>query len=175
MALVDLLGQGSELERLAGIPRTLKEKRVFIRGAVDVGICTELNESDVYGQAVGRACQLESQVADYPRIVVGEHLVNYLASFTGLKASEDAKAIIRSYSALLKGCLRQDTDGVTVLFYLGPILRRSYFEDEDSLRYVLKSACRNVQRRSSLCRKENDRLTKMEEYFRREGCWIENR
>ncbi|OPY81068.1 MAG: hypothetical protein A4E65_01237 [Syntrophorhabdus sp. PtaU1.Bin153] len=111
--------------------------------------------------------------------VVGEHLVNCLASFNGLKASEDANAIIRSCSGLVENCLKQDMDGVTVLSYLDPILRKSYFEDKDSLHYVLKSACRNIQRRSSLSRKENGRLngrlTKVEEYFRREGCWIENR
>ncbi|OPX94347.1 MAG: hypothetical protein A4E58_02584 [Syntrophorhabdus sp. PtaB.Bin006] len=171
-----LISLYSLLRQLGLLILTLFAEGVLVRGAVDVGICTELNESDVYGQAVGRAYKLESQVAEHPRIVVGGCLVDYLTSFSGLRASEDAKAIIRSYSALLKGCLRQDTDGVTVLSYLDPILRRSYFEDEDSLRYVLKSACRSIQRqRSRSCGEENGllngRLTKVEEYFRREGCW----
>ena len=152
---------------------------ILIRGAVDVGICAELNEADLYGQAVGRAYKLESQVAIYPRIVIGKHVVDYLASFAGLRSSENEKALIHSYTDLVNSCLRQDMDGVTVLSYLDPFFRRSYFEDEDSLRYVLRSACRNIQRQSMLCTQEDEqlrsRLEEVEGYFRREGCWIENK
>jgi hypothetical protein len=115
----------------------------------------------------------------FPRIVVGKHVVDYLTSFAGLKVSEDEKVLIRSYSELVNSCLRQDTDGVTVLSYLDPVFRRSYFEGEDSLRYVLRSACRNIQRQGKLCAEENEqlrgRLEEVEGYFRREGCWIEKK
>jgi hypothetical protein len=115
----------------------------------------------------------------FPRIVVGTHVVDYLTSFAGLKVSEDEKVLIRSYSELVNSCLRQDTDGVTVLSYLDPVFRRSYFEGEDSLRYVLRSASRNIQRQSKLCAEENEqlraRLEEVEGYFRREGCWIEKK
>jgi CYTH domain-containing protein len=152
---------------------------ILIRGAVDVGICAELNEADLYGQAVGRAYKLESQVAIYPRIVIGKHVVDYLASFAGLRSSENEKGLIHSYTDLVNSCLRQDMDGVTVLSYLDPFFRRSYFEDEDSLRYVLRSACRNIQRQSNLCTQEDvrlrGRLEEVEGYFRHEGCWIDNK
>jgi CYTH domain-containing protein len=152
---------------------------ILIRGAVDVGICAELNEADLYGQAVGRAYKLESQVAIYPRIVIGKHVVDYLESFAGLRSSENEKALILSYTDLVNSCLRQDMDGVTVLSYLDPFFRRSYFEDEDSLRYVLRSACRNIERQSKLCAQEDvqlrGRLEEVEGYFRHEGCWIDNK
>ena len=152
---------------------------VLVRAAVDVGICTELNETDLYGQAVGRAYKLESQVAIYPRIVVGKHVIDYLASFSSQKASENEKALIRSYSEMVNSCLRQDADGVTVLSYLDPLFRRSYFDGKDSFSYVLRSACRNIQRQSKLCAAEDaqlkGRLVEVEGYFRREGCWIEGK
>jgi CYTH domain-containing protein len=169
----------SLLRQLGLLILTQFAEGVLIRGAVDVGICAELNETDLYGQAVGRAYKLESQVAVFPRIVVGKHVVDYLTSFAGLKVSEDEKVLIRFYSELVNSCLRQDTDGVTVLSYLDPVFRRSYFEGEDSLRYVLRSACRNIQRQSKLCAEENEqlrgRLEEVEGYFRREGCWIEKK
>ena len=167
------------LKQLGLLILTQLAEGVLIRGAVDVGICSELNEGDLYGQAVGRAYLLEAHVAVYPRIVIGKHVVDYLASFCGLSTSEDEKALIGAYTELVHGCLRRDGDGVTVLSYLDPLFRASYFEDEDSLRYVLRSARRNIQRQKTLCAPEDDQLKKrleeVEGYFRREGCWIENK
>jgi hypothetical protein len=111
--------------------------------------------------------------------VVGKHVIDYLASFSSQKASENEKALIRSYSEMVNSCLRQDADGVTVLSYLDPLFRRSYFDGKDSFRYVLRSACRNIQRQSKLCAAEDEqlkgRLVEVEGYFRREGCWIEGK
>jgi hypothetical protein len=169
----------SLLRQLGMLILTQFAEGVLIRGAVDAGICTELNEADLYGQAVGRAYKLESQVAIYPRIVVGEHVAEYVASFADLGGSESEKALIRAYSGLVNNALRKDTDGTTILSYLDPAFRTSYFEGEDSLRYVLRSACRNIRRQLGPCAEEDEqlkgRLEKVEEYFRSEGCWIEDK
>jgi len=51
-----------------------------IRGGIDVGVGMELSDDEVYGAALSRAYQLENRIAQYPRIVLGDTLINYLHS-----------------------------------------------------------------------------------------------
>ena len=51
-----------------------------IRGGVDIGPCLSLSSTEVYGAALEKAYYLEANVADYPRIVVGRDLFNYIVS-----------------------------------------------------------------------------------------------
>jgi hypothetical protein len=43
-----------------------------VRGALEVGWGIELHPGELYGAVVARAYELESEVAGYPRIVIGE-------------------------------------------------------------------------------------------------------
>jgi hypothetical protein len=47
-----------------------------IRGSIDVGIGMEPNGTEIYGPALSRAYSLESRIANYPRIVVGDELAD---------------------------------------------------------------------------------------------------
>jgi hypothetical protein len=49
-----------------------------IRGGRDVGLGTKIGHMEVYGSALVKAYQLESERADYPRILVGEALWQYI-------------------------------------------------------------------------------------------------
>lgn len=52
-----------------------------IRGGIDVGIAFEpTSGNEIYGPALSRAYALESRIANYPRIVIGEELVKFLES-----------------------------------------------------------------------------------------------
>jgi CYTH domain-containing protein len=151
---------------------------VLIRGAVDVGICTELQDGDLYGQAIGRAYTLESQVAVSPRIVIGEALVDYINSFENLRGSSDERAIAGEYVNVLRQCLRQDRDGATILSYLAPVFRSSFFPSNNEFRFVTRSACRSIAAlRDRLSQEVNPylglRIERLEDYFRSEGCWAE--
>lgn len=151
---------------------------VLIRGAVDVGICTELKGGDLYGQAIGRAHALESQVAVSPRIVIGEALVDYINSFEDLKGSADERAIAGEYLNVLRRCLKQDWDGAAILSYLAPVFRSSYFPSSNEFQFVARSACRFIATlRDRLGREVNPylgpRFERLEDYFRGEGCWVE--
>jgi hypothetical protein len=71
------------LSILASCSITLLEmlsSRIPIRGGIELGIGTEVDNDGLYGPAVAGAYCLESEVALYPRIVVGEELVRYLNS-----------------------------------------------------------------------------------------------
>ena len=172
-----LLSLYSLFHQLGLLILTQLAEGVLIRGAVEVGICTEFDQGDLYGQAVGRAYALESRTAVYPRIVIGGNLVDYVDSFRDLRVSSDEKAIIGCYTELIRDCLRRDVDGVTILSYLAPVLRKSYFAGENEFRYVTKAACRFIDNRewSSADGGEqlDHRLSRLSDYFRAEGCWLE--
>jgi hypothetical protein len=49
-----------------------------VRGGIDVGWGTHLNDSEVYGSALVKAYKLETEKAKYPRILIGESLWNFI-------------------------------------------------------------------------------------------------
>jgi CYTH domain-containing protein len=167
----------SLLRQLGLLMLTQLAEGVLIRGAIEAGICAELRGNDLYGQAISRAYTLESDAALYPRIVVGGHVLDYVTSFTEKKLSEDERSVSDCYVKIINSCLKEDTDGVPTFFYLDPLFRRSYFGHENDLRYVVKSACQAIQRHQALCcngdEQLNERLSRVEEYFKSQGCWVE--
>jgi hypothetical protein len=68
-----------------------------IRAGMDVGLCYHLTQNEVYGSAVAKAYTLESEKADYPRIMVGDSLWTYLNYLENLnpktKLGKEAKLI----------------------------------------------------------------------------------
>lgn len=57
----------------------MASKKAF-RAGVEVGLGTELDNGEIYGPVLYKAYELESKVAEYPRIVVGKELINYLTT-----------------------------------------------------------------------------------------------
>ena len=49
-----------------------------VRGAIEIAWGIELHPGELYGAAVARAYELESEVAQYPRIVIGSEMVRFL-------------------------------------------------------------------------------------------------
>ena len=45
-----------------------------LRGGIDVGLGLEITADEVYGPALERAHYLESRLADYPCVLVGDEL-----------------------------------------------------------------------------------------------------
>lgn len=152
---------------------------VLFRGAVEAGICAELDENDLYGQAVGRAYALESRTAVYPRIVIGEHLINYVKSFSEKRLAKDERAIGEAYAGVIGRCLMKEADDAFALSYLDPVFRKSYFGQENDFEYVTRSACRALRKKKDMCgagdERRIERLLKVEEYFKGQGCWTESR
>lgn len=102
---------------------TLAERKVF-RAGIDVGIGIEIEEDEVYGQALFRAYDLESKIAKYPRIVIGDTLINYLRNLAHQnpqipnQSSEDI-ALCKTMAEYCLKSLKQDIDGYIMLDYLG--------------------------------------------------------
>lgn len=91
-----------------------------IRGGIDVGPGLDLTDDEVYSPVLERAHFLESQVADYPRLLVGEELLNYLNELE--KQSTAATPLGRlapKFASDCKALITVDSDGLRCLIFLG--------------------------------------------------------
>lgn len=95
-----------------------------LRIGIDVAWGVEPNPNEIYGAAVAYAHHLESSVAQWPRVVVGEGLIDYLHYYVD-SASEDLSQQVRKLiSERCLSFITSDTDGVQIVDYLGPDYRR---------------------------------------------------
>jgi len=90
-----------------------------IRGGIDVGLALDLTEDEVYGPVLESAHFLESQVADYPRIVAGDELSNYLNEVEKQSATTPPGRIAQQLASFCKQFITLDSDGVRMLDFLG--------------------------------------------------------
>jgi hypothetical protein len=95
-----------------------------LRGGIDVGLATEIAPNEIYGTALERAYLLECNVAQYPRIVIGDGLWDYLnAAIREFKAQ--ATPIAKAITAITEKAMQMtaaDRDGKRILDYLGGVM-----------------------------------------------------
>lgn len=96
---------------------------VACRGGLEIGIAAKYQRVGIYGPALYKAYRLESEVAQYPRIVIGKDLVDHLNE--SLKDSQDTKEA-RVRRIMAEKCLAlifEDTDGAFALDYAHQSIR----------------------------------------------------
>lgn len=102
---------------------SLASKKAF-RAGIEVGLGTELDNGEIYGPVLYKAYDLESKIAEYPRIVIGRELINYLTQLANghKQLPEQAKEDVELCKLMAMRCLKmvvQDLDNVPILDYLG--------------------------------------------------------
>lgn len=90
-----------------------------IRGAIEIAWGVELHPGELYGPAVARAYELESETAQYPRIVIGPEAVRFLEAFAANPEQDVFSQTDRELAVLCLNMLVQDVDGHWLLHYLG--------------------------------------------------------
>src|SRR3989344_589770 len=90
-----------------------------VRGAIDIAWGVELHPGELYGPAVARAYELESEVAQYPRIVVGAPAVEFLQAYHANPEQDPFSRLNHNLAELCLNMLVQDVDGFWILHYLG--------------------------------------------------------
>jgi len=90
-----------------------------IRGAIDIAWGVELHPGELYGPAVARAYELESEIAQYPRIVIGPESVRFLETHAANTEQDVFSQTDRELAVLCLNMLVQDADGQWILHYLG--------------------------------------------------------
>ena len=139
-----------------------------IRGGIEFGIAVDIGKREVYGHALAEAVRLESKVAQYPRIVVGDGLQFLLndAVETAAQRSAGEEYMANSLAELCWKCLGKDEDGQLVV----DIVRgTSATQIREQMPDVLTAVTSNVQQQ--LQRHEGARDTKLVERYR----WLRRR
>jgi hypothetical protein len=95
-----------------------------IRGGIDVGLGFEPTPGEIYGPALSRAYALESKVAQYPRIVIGEELVRCIGEIENQCSNDAYSSATHMVASHCMKAIEYDKDGLPFIDYLGP-----YFKD----------------------------------------------
>lgn len=99
------------------------QQGIPLRAGIDVGLGMEIFPNEVYGPALLNAYHLESQVAEYPRAVIGETFFAYLSFLESLPK----EVILNQFTAnMVQGCrrlvCRSPDDGWPMLHFLSPFV-----------------------------------------------------
>lgn len=106
-----------------------------VRGAIDIAWGVELHPGEIFGPVVARAHELESEVAQYPRIVVGAHVIDYLNACLAQPLIDMYSQVNKTMAELCLNMLISDADGFFILHYLGDAFRNSITTTQHQLLY----------------------------------------
>lgn len=99
-------------------------KKHPMRGGLEVAWGVELEPGNLYGCAVAKAYELESKIAQYPRIVVGPYYMQCLRTYSR-NTGEDVFAMLnKTFADTCLSMLIQDVDGRDIVHYLGDAYQR---------------------------------------------------
>ena len=90
-----------------------------VRGGIDLSLGVQLEDGELYGPAVARAYALESKAAEYPRILIGDTLREFLADQASTEPTEPEEDFAKIMAAKSLTKIAEDDDGRMVLDYLG--------------------------------------------------------
>ena len=96
---------------------------MLFRGGLDVGIGIKIKQDEVYGPALASAYQLESEAAEYPRIVIGLNLLEFLETVMNQDPKTTFGELAKHKAARCRRMIVQDTDGRQMLDFLGTEVR----------------------------------------------------
>lgn len=98
--------------------------RIPLRGSMDIAWAAELHKGELYGAAVAKAYELETCVAQYPRIVVGQRVIDYIIINMNKPASNIYDEVDKKFAKICFDMLAQDFDGYYVAHYLGGVFQQ---------------------------------------------------
>lgn len=89
-----------------------------VRGGMDIAWGVELHPGELYGPAVANAYHQESVCAQFPRIAVGDRLVEFLLEVERSAGEEISDRVARGLASLCLGMLDRDDAGQAYVHYL---------------------------------------------------------
>jgi hypothetical protein len=98
------------------------------RGGIEAGLAGEFYRGEVYGPALYHAHRLESEVAKYPRIVIGAEFLQYVEAEIANPGQSPTDTYRRTTAQKCKNWLSHDADGVVILDYAGAAARNTFPE-----------------------------------------------
>lgn len=102
-----------------------------VRVGIDVAWGVEYRPGEIYGAAVAYSHKLESKIAQWPRVVIGDGLVDYLRYFYNSVGYDLSSQYRRTISRLCLNLVHADSDSQNILHYLGPEFREASHDTFD--------------------------------------------
>ncbi len=109
----------SSVPAIAGSFLTLMISGTIFRGGLEIGLACEIGSKEIYGPALLKAHDLESKIAKYPRVVIGDELVHFLQLTVQLPEKEVQSEINQIMAQKSLNLFMIDADGRYALDYLG--------------------------------------------------------
>jgi len=165
----------SALTATCGIALLALSLKTPARAGIDVGVGTQIDDREVYGPALARAYRIESELAEYPRLVIGRGLLSYLSWVENQKYQTFFGEIAANMAKQCRKLMVQDADGRIMLDYLGNNIRE-LFKDKIEKEIVLNAWNYIQDQHKRHIEDGNDKLSsryfRMIRYFRsRLGSW----
>ena len=129
-----------------------------IRGGIDVGLGMEMNENEIYGAVVAKAYELEHAVAQMPRIVIGNSMINFLNTSADIVPKTNRDRVNQGIAKVSLAILCADVDGHPILDYLGVPFRRHFAAQEATAHTVIKAHEFVVAQTEYWAREKNTKL-----------------
>jgi hypothetical protein len=102
----------------SGIGLFALSDKIPIRGGLDIGIATEIEQREIYGPALEKAVHLE-HIAGYPRFIIGNELLSYLTFVENQEYITPLGKIAKDKAHSCKEMIIRDNDGRYMLDFLG--------------------------------------------------------
>jgi len=139
-----------------------------IRGGIDIGVGVEFEKGEIYGAAIARAYELESKIAIYPRIVLGDEIIRYIQFQQALPDDDLFTSMNKNLADICCELITIDDDGYPFLDYLGKGFQRYIAAGLDS--QIVEMAYNFVVQESERYRKSRHsklafRYTLLRDYF----------
>jgi len=90
-----------------------------VRGSICVGLGVELDDHNFYGPALAEAYHIESELAQWPRVLVSKSAAGFINFLKNQEGSDDLTKIMRSLGHLCASMICQDYDGQLMVDFLG--------------------------------------------------------
>ncbi len=128
------------------------------RGGIEIGWASEFYDREIYGPALLEAYHLESEVAHYPRIVIGDQVINYLYDMKRTEGSDPLTKLNNEMADICLSLFARDIDGNVILDYLGEGFKKHMVPDgfHDDLKVIPKMAYEFVEKEFKKWRKERN-------------------
>jgi len=147
-------GVYSAFAATCGIGLLSLSAKVVIRGGLDVGVATTIDDKEIYGPGFERAYYIESQLAEYPRFVLGRGLINYIMGVESQQCSSRLGLVAKEIAQFCKKMIIRDSDGRYILDFLGAKAKEVAGESIDSK--IVKNALDFVKSQYEQFSKENN-------------------
>lgn len=122
----------------AGISLLAMAGKTALRGGLDVGVAAQIQKNEIYGPALERAYYLESNIAEYPRFVVGNEFLEYLWWVKNSEYKTIRGEVAKEQAKLCRTFITQDSDGFFMIDFLGESLKNAAGDSIDLK--IVKSA-----------------------------------